>query len=183
MSTGPSSWVIDVAEADFEREVIERSRRVPVVVDFWAPWCAPCRALGPVLERLAGERQGQFVLAKVNTDECQELAAAFRIASIPAVKAIRNGQIVLEFEGVLPEDSLRDFLDRISPTEADRLAEQAQALEETRPDEAEALYRRVLSGARPPDAALVGLARVLIAGGKEDEASTLLRRVTPGSRI
>ena len=174
------SWVVEVAEADFEREVIERSRSVPVVVDFWAPWCGPCRALGPVLERLAHERQGEFVLAKVNTDECQNLAAVFRIDSIPAVKAFRDGQIVLEFEGLLPEPALRDFLDRVRPSEAETQTRQARDLEATKPAEAEALYRRVLQGERPPDAARVGVARLLVARGQDAEAAELLGRVPPG---
>jgi putative thioredoxin len=174
------SWVADVSEADFERDVIERSKTVPVVVDFWAPWCGPCRALGPVLERLAEERRGQFVLAKVNTDECQDLAAAFRIESIPAVKAFRNGQVVLEFEGALPEPALREFLDRIAPSEAERQIQQARDLEAAHPAEAEALYRRVLQAERPPDAARVGLARLLIARDQDAEAEEVLRRVPPG---
>jgi len=175
-----SSWVVEVSEADFEREVIERSKTVPVVVDFWAPWCGPCRALGPLLERLASERQGQFVLAKVNTDECQNLAAAFRIESIPAVKAIRNGQVVLEFEGLLPEPALREFIDRVCPSEAERQAQQARDLEASNPAAAETLYRSVLQGEHPPEAARVGLARLLVASGQDDEATEVLRRVPPG---
>ena len=175
-----SPWVVDVTEADFEREVIERSKSLPVVVDFWAPWCGPCRALGPVLEKLAQERQGEFLLAKVNTDECQDLAAAFRIESIPAVKALRDGQVVLEFEGLLPEPALREFLDRVCPSESEREARKARDLEGPDPAAAEALYRRVLQGERPPDAARVGLARLLIARGEEAEAAELLRGVSPG---
>jgi putative thioredoxin len=180
VSSAKSAWVVDVAEPDFEREVIERSRERPVVVDFWAPWCGPCRMLGPLLEQLAGERDGEFVLAKVNVDEAPNLAAHFGIHGIPAVKAFRDGQLVLEFEGLLPEAQLRQFLDQVRPSEADRLARQAGPLEQTDLAAAEALYRRAIAAEPNHEAALVGLARLLIAGGRDEEAGEFLERLGPG---
>src|SRR3954453_10140419 len=123
--------VFPVSEADFETAVIEKSREVPVVVDFWAPWCGPCRQLAPILERLIAARNGQVLLAKVNIDEEQGLAARYGIRSIPTLVAFRAGKPVLDFEGLLPENLINDFLDRISPTESDRNTQEAAALEAT----------------------------------------------------
>ncbi|MBY0527666.1 MAG: tetratricopeptide repeat protein [Gemmataceae bacterium] len=178
MAADKSPWIADVAEADFEREVIERSREQPVVIDFWAPWCAPCRLLGPVLEKLVAERDGAVRLAKINVDEAQNLAVEFAIEGIPAVKAMRDGKVILEFVGVLPEGQLRQFLDRLVPSEADKQAKQAAELEATNPAEAEKLYRQALEKEPSQPAALLGLARALLARGQEAEAETLLERVT-----
>lgn len=180
MGAVKSPWVIDVNEADFEREVLEKSRERPVVVDFWAPWCGPCRALGPILEKLAVEKDGEFVLAKVNTDENQRLAMYFQIEGIPAVKAFRDGNLVAEFEGVHPEPALRQFLARLLPTEADEKAREAAALETEKADEAETRYRRALEQDPNHEAALVGLARLLLTRDADGEAADLVQRVSRG---
>jgi putative thioredoxin len=177
MSANPSPWLRDVTEADFEREVIEASRTRPVVVDFWAEWCGPCRMLGPLLERAVAERQGEVVLAKVNVDEAPNLAQRYAIASIPAVKAFRDGQVFREFTGLLPEQYLRSFLDEVLPTVADRLVAQARGLETANPTEAERLYREAVEAQRNHEAARLGLAGVLVAQGKADEVEAVLEPV------
>jgi putative thioredoxin len=181
VSNEQSPWIRDVAEGDFQREVIEQSRDKPVVVDFWAPWCGPCRQLGPILERLVNERNGDVVLAKVNVDEAQQLAMEFGIDGIPLVLAFRDGQIALQFQGLLPESHIRSFLDRISPSEADRSAVQAAKLAASNPDEAEKLYRKTLELQRDHNAALLGLAKLLVARNQDAEASDMLERVVPGA--
>jgi putative thioredoxin len=177
MADTPSPWIADVTTADFEREVLQASYRQPVVVDFWSVNCRPCLMLGPLLERLIEERQGGVRLAKVNVDQEQDLAYQFGITAIPAVKAFRNGRLVREFEGLLPEAYLRSFLDEISPSQADKLIDQARALEAEKPAEAERLYRQALGQQSNLDEARVGLARALLAQDQTEEIDEILEPV------
>lgn len=169
------SLVRDVDEGRFAHDVIERSRLVPVVVDFWAPWCGPCRQLGPTLERVVASYGGRIELAKVNTDENPDLAQLYRIEGIPAVKAFRDGHVTAEFTGALPEPQVRAFLQRLLPSRADELATEAVTLAYGGDAAgAEATYRRALEGDSGHRAANIGLARLLAARGEDAEAVALL---------
>ena len=169
-----TNWVIEVGEEDFEREVIERSRQVPVLIDFWAPWCQPCQLLGPMLEAHAKEQAGAFVVAKVNIDESQNLASYFQVEGIPTVTVIRDGQLYPGFQGILSEEELRDFIKQIVPSESDNAVKEAFALEATEPVQAENMYRIVLSQQPEHEFARVSLARLLVAQHKYPEASEWL---------
>lgn len=117
----------DVTAAEFDAEVVQKSREVPVVVDFWAPWCAPCKVLKPILEKLAAEQQGRFVLAKVNTDENPQIAVRFGVRGIPSVKGFLNGRVAAEFTGALPESTVRAFVDQLMPSPGENLRLEARA--------------------------------------------------------
>ena len=176
--------VIDVREDNFAAAVLEESKRRPVVVDFWAPWCGPCRALGPVLEKLAEEMAGAFLLAKVNSDENPELSRNFQVRGIPAVKAFRDGKVVDEFTGALPESAVRKFLEGIVPPPGDDLRQAAlAAMEAGREDEAEKLFREALTANPRNDAARLSLARLHSAQGRWEEVNADIAAMSPAFQL
>src|SRR3954451_10086984 len=151
--------VFDVGEADFEERVVQRSRELPVVVDFWAEWCGPCKALSPALEQAASARAGRVELAKVDVDANQRLAPSFRVQGIPSVKAFRDGSVSAEFTGAIPPAEVERFFDKLLPSEADELAAgDEQSL------------RRALELEPNHAGAAVALARLLVQRGELDEA-------------
>jgi putative thioredoxin len=159
------SAVFDVDERDFMQRVVERSRELPVVVDFWADWCGPCKALGPALERAANAREGKVELAKVDVDRNQSLAQSFGIRGIPAVKAFRDGRVAAEFTGAIPAPEVERFFDRLVPSEADELATAAAD---------EQSLRKALELDPGHAGAAVALARLLLSRGELDEALSLV---------
>ena len=174
---------VDVTDATFTAEVLERSASMPVVVDFWAPWCGPCRILGPIIEKVAGEMAGEVLLAKLNTDENPRTATQYRIQGIPAVKAFRNGAVAGEFTGALPESQVRAFFQKLAPSPAERAAAKASELARSgNVAQAEEQFREVLRAAPSHADAVVGLAGLLIERGEHEEAESLLGRVPTDRR-
>lgn len=177
------SWIRQITDEEFQEEVVDRSHQVPVLVDFWAAWCGPCRVLGPTLERLANEAQGKFVLAKIDVDRSPRYAQAFGVRGIPTVIAFRNGAIAGEFTGALPEESVREFLKKLMPSEADAIVARAEALRSEDPEEAEALYRKALAAEASHPGAAVGLAEILASRGENAEASALVGPLVPAGPL
>ncbi len=167
----PHEHVFETNDETFDRDVFERSKTVPVVVDFWAAWCQPCRMLTPLLVELAQRHEGRFALVKANTDEAPRAAASFSVQAIPSVYGVSDGQVVDFFQGVLPADQLDSWLERFLLV--GRLAE-LRRLEESDPAKAAAGYREYLANAPNDSTAAVGLARALLAQKQFDECRKLL---------
>ncbi|MGH9067211.1 MAG: tetratricopeptide repeat protein [Acidimicrobiales bacterium] len=159
----------DVTDASFQVDVMERSAQVPVVMDLWAPWCGPCRTLGPILERVVGATGGAVELAKVNVDESPQIASAFRVQSIPAVYALSDGKVVDSFLGALPEAAVAEFVARLAP--APSVADLAVEAGD------EASLRQALESEPDHPGAVVALAGLLVDRGETEEALGLLARV------
>lgn len=171
-------YAVDVNQTDFEEQVVQASFKQPVVVDFWAPWCEPCKVLKPMLEKLAEEYGGKFLLAKVNSDENQEVSAQFSVRGIPAVKAMVNGKIVDEFTGAQPERFVREWLDKLIPSLAEELRLAAQQ-DVVAGNVAAALSKLAEAAALEPknEWVRVDAAEILLAGGEVAEGKRLLASI------
>lgn len=177
-----SEYILDVDEGTFDDQVILRSHDVPVVVDFWAPWCGPCRVLSPILERQAIEAGGSFLLAKVNVDDSPSLSIRFGVQGIPAVKAFRHGEIAAEFVGAQPEGIVRRFIEQLAPSETQLAIEEAQSLLGTRHyEEAEFAFREVLNEDEANADAALGLVESLLMRGQGGEALEILEHFPSGT--
>jgi putative thioredoxin len=167
---------IDVTDATFETEVIERSKTTPVVVDLWAPWCGPCRTLGPILDKVVDATDGEVVLAKVNVDENPAVSQAFQVQSIPAVYALKDGKVVDGFMGAYPEDVVRQFVESLLPSETETAVHELLAAGD------EGSLRIALSMAPGDEDVIVALAELLVGRGDGDEALALLQRIPESER-
>lgn len=177
-----TSYLYDVTVDDFDARVLDASRDVPVLVDFWASWCAPCRALAPVLERLADSYQGKIHVARVNSDEQQVLAAQYGVRSLPTVKIFRNGAVVDEFVGAQPEAVIREILGRHVERPADKLRNAARAaLRVGHRDEARQLLQQVVASAPDDQAAKLELVELYLESGELEQAGELLRSLPAGT--
>jgi putative thioredoxin len=162
---------VDVTDATFEDEILRRSEQVPVVVDLWAEWCGPCKVLGPIIEKVVAETNGEVVLAKVDTETNPQLAAMFQVQSIPAVHAVVNGRVVNSFVGALPEEQVRAFVDSLRPSEDQRRV--AALIAEGN----EASLRMALSVDPANEAAIVALAELYVRESRSEEALELLAKI------
>lgn len=175
-----SALVRDVDEADFQQVVVEGSRTRPVVVDFWAEWCGPCRQLSPALEQAAQQFAGEVDVVKVDIDRNQRLAQQLRIQGIPAVKAFADGRVVSEFTGLQPPAALEQFFAALAPSQADRLVVRGAAAD---PAAAEGLYREALAIESDHPAAAIGLAHLLAEGGDPVGATEVLAKARPTAEV
>jgi putative thioredoxin len=172
--TKPSPWILEADEKTFQQDVVERSRDVLMLIDFWAPWCQPCQLLGPILEKLARDYDGKFLLVKANTEKMPNIAAAFGVESIPAVFALGEGKLVDFFVGLKREAQLRAWIDRLLPSPAQQLVSEARLLEATDPAAAEAKYLEASQLDANLPSAKIGLAALLLKTGRHDETQTIL---------
>lgn len=167
---------LDVTDATFQAEVVDRSFTVPVVVDLWASWCGPCRTLGPIIESVVDATAGKVVLAKVDTDQNPAVAQAFQVQSIPAVYALKNGEVVNGFVGAQPEHVVKAFVDSLLPTEGEQTVAALLA------EGTEGSFRAVLELQPANEDAIVGLAELLVARGENEQALQFLGRIAETER-
>ena len=168
-----SPWIFDVKADEFEQQVVQKSSEVPVIVDFWSPTCQPCALLAPIIEQAVTDAAGKLILAKVNVDESPELAQMMGVQSIPVVVAFFEGQVIDHFQGVLPEDELKEWLARLVPSKAAESFKEALELLESDPAAAELKLREVLE-LEPSDSVKIYLAQVLLAQNRDEESGAII---------